>query len=219
MTGGEWGIVLTGGASPAKHYVVSFLDRSALCVAADSGLDLAIDYGVEPDFIVGDMDSVVRKDHLARFSNDRVIRHGTKKDDTDTELGIELLREKGISRIAIIGGGGGRLDHTIALLALFDRPFTPKMWVSDAAFVHIIDDTLRMTKCEGRRISFFPVGEDTVTMRSDGLEWELNGLRWNHGSIGISNRIQKDPMTVEVLTGKIIMVGELEVLAGVANEQ
>ncbi len=215
MSFGDWGIVLTGGSAPEKDRVTFLLERAALLVGADAGLDLADDYGCTPDFVVGDMDSVKRSGRLAEIDPERVIRHSHNKDETDTELGIEVLRRRDIDKIAVIGGGGGRLDHLIAILALFDRPDSPNIWISHNAFVLNIVDTCYMKGCGGERISFFPAGNTTVTMRSDGLEWELNGLAWNHGDVGISNRMRTNDVSVEVLTGRLIMVGELGVLSGV----
>jgi thiamine pyrophosphokinase len=47
-------------------------------------------------------------------------------------------------------------------------------------------------------------------MHSDGLKWPLDGLTWRHGDVGISNVAIKDEVAIEMLTGRLIMVRELE---------
>lgn len=76
-------------------------------IAADAGyMQLG---GIRPDLVVGDFDSLGFAPE-----NERVVRHPARKDDTDTLLAVKLGLEKGCTRFVILGGLGGRLDHTIA---------------------------------------------------------------------------------------------------------
>jgi len=43
-------------------------------------------------------------------------------------------------------------------------------------------------------------------MRSTGLKWPLDGLTWRNGSVGISNVACEEEVTVEMLSGRLIMV-------------
>ena len=216
---GSWGVVLTGGAAPPRAAVNFLFERSNEIVAADSGFDLALSYGVAPDFVVGDFDSVQNRVQLQKLNSDRVREFSHKKDETDTEIAVRFLREHGETNIAVVGGGGGRLDHLIAILSLFDRGASPALWITDDAFVYSIEDDLVLTGQAGKRVSFFPAGRTECAMKSSGLEWELDGLRWRHGDIGVSNKIISDRLRVSLLTGRLIMVGGLELLPGVFVER
>lgn len=212
---GGWGVVLTGGSAPPRSVVTRFLEGAERIVAADSGLDLALSYAVDPDLVVGDMDSVRRTEELDRFKPEQVIRFSQEKDETDTEIALRTLFEAGIDRTVVVGGGGGRLDHLIAILSIFDREKHPALWVTDTSFVQSIEKSGRLEKCEGKQVSFFPVGDSMCTMESTGLRWSLDGLSWRRGDIGVSNMITESVMTVRMKTGRLILVGALDVISGV----
>ena len=86
-----------------------------LYIAADSGLETVEKLGIEPDIIIGDFDSV-NHERLDKYKN--ILKYPGEKDDTDTMLCVKYALERGFKIIIIIGGTGGRLDHTLANLAL-----------------------------------------------------------------------------------------------------
>lgn len=83
-------------------------DDCILC--ADAGWKTARALHLTPDAVIGDFDS---GDAPAAGN---VIRHPVEKDDTDTMLCIKYALEAGFRDLRIVGGLGGRLDHTLANL-------------------------------------------------------------------------------------------------------
>lgn len=210
------GVLFTGGEAPPWSFVAELVDGAGRVVAADSGLDVAERHGVYVDQIVGDMDSLADPSVLDGYTPDRVHRYGEAKDLTDTEIGIKALVEDGCSRIGVLGGGGGRLDHLIALLYLFHRTPRPRLWVTGDSVVGDVDSQVRVVGHVGERVSFFPVGDEPCSMVSEGLQWELTGLEWSIGDVGVSNRITAETMTVEMRSGRLIVVAPVRVLEGLA---
>ncbi len=80
----------------------------ALC--ADCGWRLAASMGVTPDLTLGDFDSG------AAPEAGPVERFPVEKDDTDTMLCLKRGLALGYDDFLIVGGFGGRLDHTLANL-------------------------------------------------------------------------------------------------------
>ncbi len=81
--------------------------RSArFVVAADSGLDSCVAAGVVPDLVVGDMDSLSDPSLLNGFAADRILLFPRDKDETDTEIGLRILHERGWGAVTIAGGAG-----------------------------------------------------------------------------------------------------------------
>src|SRR5689334_18888700 len=107
-------LVFAGGDPPPRELVAG-LDRSALVIAADSGLDHALALGFRADVVVGDLDSVT-PDALAHARADgaEVELHPAEKDETDLELALRRAVALGMRRVTVIGGGGGRHDHLLA---------------------------------------------------------------------------------------------------------
>jgi thiamine pyrophosphokinase len=205
-----YGIVFTGGVGPERSRILKYLSIASLTVAADSGLLLAERIGVVPDYIVGDMDSLTDPVILKKYPKSSVKISPTDKDETDTELGITLLYEKGFEDVIIIGGGGGRLDHLLAIFSLFHRRKSPRIWITDKEELVLIDSTFSFTGSPGSIISFLPVGESPATMNSTGLKWPLDTLTWKNGDTGISNVMVAASASIQMRSGKIVMIRSWE---------
>ena len=209
------GLVITGGLAAEKRWFEMIKNRFDVLVAADSGYHTALAVGAEIDFIVGDMDSIGDRNMLDDIPREHVRKFDQDKDFTDTEIGLGLLAEQGCGYRCIYGGGGGRLDHLIGILSLFDRIDGPDMWVSESAVVVNIREDFVLTGMSGSTISFFPIGADRCTMTSTGLKWPLDGLEWSKGDCGVSNLATSGVVKVKMRTGRLAFVGELETLKGI----
>lgn len=204
------GLLFTGGEGPERAAIQCVIDRKPLIVAADSGIDLARRIGVEPDLLVGDMDSISDRSVLGEYPERRVMIFPEEKDETDTEIGLRLLFEHGCKEVVIAGGGGGRLDHLIGMLTLFERTPAPAAWYTRFEAVVLITGSIRVHGTPGERVSFFPVGNETVTMSSSGLRWPLDTLVWRHGDAGISNTAPEGVFSVQLRSGRLLMIRDLD---------
>ena len=91
--------------------------KDDLVIAADSGYDNALALDVHPAVLVGDMDSI----RCRELPKDlEVLPFNAEKDETDTQLAVELALTRGAKEIVIIGGLSGRLDHTISNLGVLE---------------------------------------------------------------------------------------------------
>ena len=97
------------------------MSEADLIIAADSGYNNASRLGVRPGLLLGDLDSIDRgalaPDELEHI--ERIIVPAIK-DDTDTQLAVDTALERGADEIIIIGGLGGRLDHTLSTVFLLE---------------------------------------------------------------------------------------------------
>jgi len=206
------GLLFIGGEAPERDALGPYTGRDdAYVIAADSGLETALRYGIEPDLIIGDMDSLSDLRLLAGREA-RTIRYPVDKDETDTEIGLDLMRNAGLRDITIIGGGGGRLDHEYALFMIFERDFHPTRWFSRRSGIRSIDTSLTMEAPAGTIVSFFPVGQGPWSMISTGLVWPLDSLRWKRGDFGISNRFAETRVSVTMRKGRIIAIHDLSLV-------
>ena len=105
------------GAAPGARDPAPPIAPGDFVIAADGGCGLLRQWGLTPDLIIGDLDS------LAGPLPEGVpcIRAPAEKDETDMELALL----EGVSRwyrvFGILGGYGGRPDHTIANLQLLAK--------------------------------------------------------------------------------------------------
>jgi thiamine pyrophosphokinase len=175
------------------------------------------------------MDSLDSLKRLEKYPMERVLRFPRDKDYTDTEYALNLLWEKGCAKVILVGGGGGRLDHLLAIRSLFEREKYPCRWVTRAEDVRCLDassdsgessissDELNLDLPIGSTVSVFPLGEGYWEAESLSLKWPLNGLNWNRGSCGISNRTVKETLSIRVIRGRFMVIVPLFSLDNIAS--
>ena len=88
-------------------------------IAVDGGLMHLKKCGIEPDFLLGDFDSLGEEfaHTVAKYramGNSHFRQLPVIKDDTDTVAAAHLGIEMGYREFLIYGARGGRLDHTMA---------------------------------------------------------------------------------------------------------
>lgn len=204
----KYAVILTGGYSPRKELVKQYTEHAEYIIAADSGFDIAVDYGIEVDFLVGDMDSVRSDAGMKELPEEKKLIVSHEKDETDTELAIEKSWEEGYRDIVLIGGGGGRLDHIIGILWLFEREKHPLIWVTDAETVTAVKKNITFRAEPGERISLFPISDRVEGLHSEGLKWSLAGLDWKRGDLGLSNVAAESSVSIQLTGGKLLMIRE-----------
>ena len=218
-------LLVCGGEAPPRERLARRFGSFGLVCAADSGLDTLASWGVAPGLIVGDMDSVSDARLLDAYPGAEVLRASRDKDDTDTELGLAALAERGATRIVLAGGGGGRLDHLLAIRALFERmPFErgtgaaarrrrprPAEWHTAREAIHLVESgaAIELEAARGATVSVFPLAAGASGMRSEGLRWPLAGLSWGPGEFGVSNVASEGRFSVAAGKGDLLVVVEL----------
>lgn len=203
-------LIFIGGSGPDPEKYKKLLGPSDLVIAADSGLIRAEAFGYQPDWIVGDMDSLEDVSRLSVYSQDRIIRYPPDKDFTDTELALNLAWDKGCSMTTLIGGSGGRTDHVLAIISLFERNKVPSRWFTDSELVFPLENNLELNLPLNTLLSLFPVGPGPWEAESEGLKWPLNGLFWERGSFGLSNKTCNPFASIRVRSGRFLVFIPLE---------
>lgn len=202
-------VLLIGGARGPDNLLRTVAGRVSCVATADSGLDHARELGLTPDLICGDMDSVSDPDLAHRYPKARVHRFTREKDETDTEIGLRLLRESGHLNPVIFGGGAsGRPDHYFGVLWTFERNPAPRGWIdSDAEMLAIEEgEQFEVLTERGTVVSCFPVGREPFAFSSVGLRWPLHGLKWSRETAGMSNVVEEQRITITATSGRILIV-------------
>ncbi|MFI3255244.1 MAG: thiamine diphosphokinase [Eubacteriales bacterium] len=102
------------GAMPAT--IKPQLKKGDILVAVDGGYQQILDWGLEPDIILGDFDSL---GYVPKGEN--ILSLPVRKDETDMEYAMNLGIKEGFSSFMLQGALGGRLDHSYANLQLLHR--------------------------------------------------------------------------------------------------
>jgi len=182
-------------------------------IGADGGAARALDWGLTPQVVIGDMDSLpdgLRDELEARDSC--FIEHPRAKDETDLELALTYAIEQGAQEVVVLGALGGRLDHTLANLLLLTLPSL------EGALVRIVDGAgevllvgngkaITLQGCPGDLVSLLPIGGDASGVTTTGLAWALQNDMLRFGfSKGVSNEMTAHQARVEVEQGLLLVV-------------
>jgi thiamine pyrophosphokinase len=198
-----------GGEAPSMERCYSLALGADCIIAADSGLIVCETAGCMPDFIVGDMDSLEQAGQARRLDNypaETIFRCSHDKDQTDTELALDMLHKRGHERVRLIGGGGGRIDHLLAIRELFERENPPQSWHTSNEDIYCVEKSMGMAATPGTAFSIFPLGCGPWKIQSEGLKWQLQGFGWNRGFFGISNVIIDNSFFLHIFAGRFLAV-------------
>jgi len=114
------------------------------------------------------------------------------------------------ARISLLpGGGSGRIDHLLGIALFFARAAPPSRWLTDYEEVRLIEREAEFSGWRGCTVSIFPVGKRAARMRSEGLQWPLDGLVFRRGFGGISNRATADRVRITVGVGRLLVIRSL----------
>lgn len=199
-------------------YVVGAMSLSpALCphpapgdyvIAADRGFDSLMAYGVTPDLAVGDFDSL---GHAPNHHN--VIQLPVEKDDTDMVFALRRGLELGYRRFVLLGGVGGRLEHTIANLQILDWLTTQGaqgfLAGEKTVATALRDTSLTFPASMSGFLSVFcnsgtAKGVTLSNVKFPLTDYELTGSF----PIGVSNQFLDTPARVEVTNGSLLLLWE-----------
>jgi len=176
-------------------------------ICADGGVLIAEKYGIVPDVVLGDLDSVETIDRKYNL-----IKHPKEKDDTDTLLCIKYGMEKGFKDFLIIGGIGGRLDHTVANLQALgfsqDNGVKATILSKNAVCTMISDGgCYEIPEMKGFYISVFAYSDSCKGVSIKGTKYELSDKELkNTFPLGVSNEFKDEKAVISVKEGKLLII-------------
>ena len=178
-------------------------------LCADGGWKLARSMGVVPDCVIGDFDSSEEPGDLL------TVRVPVEKDDTDTLLCLKRGLAMGFEDFLIVGGFGGRLDHTLANLQTLhyaaERHARAQMRDGATWAAVVKDGALRVPADvigPGRvKLSVFALGGYCRGVTLRGTKYALeDGTLANTFPLGVSNEFAGEAAWIEVRDGALLVV-------------
>lgn len=205
LANGDWDIPRD------RERLQKLVEVAAIIVATDGALDHATECGIKVNTLIGDLDSLKDPSHLEeRFPGLEILRYPEDKDWTDLELAIDWALQQSPTSIHVYGAAGGRMDHTMANLALLEKGLhsgIPIEMISGDETVRLLQGNLILEGAAiGDRVSLLPISL-FCTVSTQGLQYALDGDKLFRGQgRGISNIITSTPARVTVETGVLAVV-------------
>jgi thiamine pyrophosphokinase len=203
-------VVVSGGEAPRPEAALA-VPADAIVIAADRGLEHARTLGLEVAVATGDFDSASPEAvAAAERGGTRVERHPAEKDATDLELALDAAIELEPTRILVLAGRGGRLDHELAsLLVLASERYAEAQidaFVGDAR-VHVVRAARELEGVPGELLTLLPVNGVAEGVRTQGLVYPLRGETLAPGSTrGVSNLFAERSARITLESGVLVAV-------------
>lgn len=185
------------------------LSQEDLLIAVDGGYETLSSWGLEPDHVVGDFDSLHYVPSLAQ-----TIVLPVRKDETDMEFGMKLGISQGYSRFLIQGGVGGRLDHTFANFQLLRQLANENrhgiLCGDGSSSTVLMEGGMVFPSSFSGTCSVFALDTQVDDVVISGLEYEVDGVSlFSHRPLGVSNAfISGKSARISVGKGAVLVLWE-----------
>ena len=206
-------LIITGGKinkNFAKKYLKS--NKYDIIIAVDKGLE-TIDYlKLQPQYVLGDFDSVNTK-ILEKYKkqNIKIIKLNPEKDLTDTHSAIDLALKLKSTEITIPGAIGTRLDHTMAnihiLKQALDKNIKAKI-VNEKNEIELINKEIIIKKDDNYKyVSIIPLTTNVTGITIEGMKYIINDYTLSIGdSLGVSNEQIDKESKISIKTGILVVI-------------
>lgn len=188
---------------------IAYADRrnDDYIICADAGWKIARAINAEADLVIGDFDTADAPDY------GNVIRHPIEKDDTDTMLCARYALEMGFRDILIIGGLGGRIDHTIANIQTlaYIAVRGARCMISDGKtnVFAVHSDSIRVPAAPGK-LAVFAFGGRAEGVSIRGTKYEAKDILLTPDlPLGMGNDFAADHADITVREGTLIITCDL----------
>lgn len=207
----ERAVIISHGRVVRKEFFINLIKESDYVIAVNGGSKHARKFGLIPDVIIGDLDSISEKDYLFFLNNGTVFKkYDPIKDKTDVQLAIEYAMEYGFKEILLVCVFGNRLDHILAniflLMKVVEAGISVKI-VDEFQEIILIYKSGRIEGNIGDVVSLIPLTSTVSGLKLSGLKYvPKNGILKMTDTLGISNVLTKKSATITINNGKLLLI-------------
>lgn len=212
-------IIFANGELPDLEKARALLRSDDYIICADGGTRYALALGLTPNLVIGDMDSM-NADEWKKLEekNIPIELFPRDKNETDLELALNKAIEMNPTEIVIIAALGGRMDQTLANIALLGNTQSrPERSRRDAVRSICLDDGVEeiffcrdQAEIRGRSgdiVSLIPWGSPVHGVQTVNLKWQLNDeTLYPEKTRGISNEMTSDTASIKLQSGLLLII-------------
>lgn len=200
-------VILGAGPIRDDQACRSFLLEDDYILCADGGYVHARRMGIRPDLLIGDFDSMP----IPEDAGCEMLSYPPEKDDTDMLLALKCGLARGFCDFLILGGLGGRLDHTVANFTVlaYALSHSARAVLRDEknAAILLRDAAIRLPACHGFKMSVFPYGGGAQGVNLRGVKYPLADYTMEpYCTLGVSNELLPGGGEVSVKSGTLLLL-------------
>lgn len=207
-------IIANGEINNYTHHL-GYINEGDCIICADGGGRHALAMGLEPDYLMGDFDSLDKnlREQLEGLPNPpELIKFPAEKDKSDSQLAVEFALTLSPDSIIIMGGTGSRLDHTMANITLLAKfPEVNIHVVNDTNDLYLTTDRAVIHGKPGDEVSILPITPVVKGVTTKGLKWPLENKTIEMGSsLGLSNVLLDTQAEFTLTEGKLLVMHSVD---------
>ena len=202
-------VIISGGDMENYEYHRKIINQAEIVICADAGGRHALNLGIIPDIVMGDMDTI-SEEEIGRLKKEGVSlnRYSKEKDYTDTHLALCKALELGYEHIDMVACLGGRFDHSLANVMLLALPQVRKMDIrilSPTQEIFLVKSDMKFKGQKGDTFSLLPLSENVAGINFSGLYYQLSKGELEMGvPIGVSNLLLEEEVKIKVSKGLLL---------------
>jgi thiamine pyrophosphokinase len=202
-------IILADGSFPEHEIPLSFLRNANQRICCDGAIEKILAFGMEPDFIVGDLDSI-SNELKNRFTS--ILRQNPDQETNDLTKAIHFCMENNWNEITILGATGKREDHTLGNLSLltdYAETVDVQLLTDYGVFVPQLKPAF-YESFPGQQVSIFSLTPTTLfTTEKLAYPLEKRALKsWWQGTL---NESTADYFAIEIQEGKALIFRQYKI--------
>jgi thiamine pyrophosphokinase len=203
-------LIISGGDAPNNELIRERASRAEKIIAADKGAQYCLKAGIVPDIVVGDMDSIAADDLERLYENNvKLMKYSRDKDQTDTQLALDLALQDGADEVEILAACGSRIDHCLANVHLLHHALAHGVQaciLTSSQRIFLVDSDYTLRGLKGLTISLLPLTMKVEGICLSGFKYNLDNASMEIGNpIGISNVIISDESRIRLGEGVLII--------------
>ena len=199
-------LISIGGNSTSD--VLSIESNFEEIIAVDSGIEHLLNLSLDPNTLIGDLDSISKKSlDEVKKNGVKILAFSSNKDQTDFELALNYLEEAEKSKVYIIGGESGEIDHLISIFLLIPSKsfFENIIWLyGDKRIIFRQKIELNIKKLT--KFSIIPLS-DLTNLSIDGAEWNLDNKDIQFGeTLTLRNNTNEEQLNIRCDKGVFALI-------------
>lgn len=178
-----------------------------IVICADSGYKNAVAMGVKVDVLVGDFDS------LCDVPDDvgEVLQVPAEKNQTDTQLAVDIAIDRGADEIIIVASTQGRCDHALSSLAILEHLHAKKKIayiVNGQNRIRFVRDSgVILIRSQYKYFSVITLDAIAKKVSIEGGKYPLKNAKLERGvQFAVSNEITKNAALITVKKGSVYVI-------------
>ena len=177
-------------------------------IAVDSGIEHLLNLSLDPNTLIGDLDSISKKSlDEVKKNGVKILAFNSNKDQTDFELALNYLEEAEKSKVYIIGGESGEIDHLISIFLLIPSKsfFENIIWLYGDKRI-IFKQKIELNIKKLTKFSIIPLS-DLTNLSIDGAEWNLDNKDIRFGeTLTLRNNTNEEQLNIRCDKGVFALI-------------